>query len=171
MNLTSKHIVPITTARARLTELADEVAKSGEPKLITKNGESYVALITAEQLDELRRFQLAEARSILRATAEALEDVNAGRVMTWDEYRPKLLEMRDRLRAAKEAGSSSPVSAAVHRPEPPARLQRRRPGQADASMTRRLLISERFDRALALMAAHYRTLRRHHRDAGARSMT
>ncbi len=61
MNLTSKDIVPITTARARLTELADEVAKSGEPKLITKNGESYVALITAEQLDELRRFQLAEA--------------------------------------------------------------------------------------------------------------
>ncbi len=33
-------------------------------------------------------------------------------------------------------------------------------------MTRRLLISERFDRALALMAAHYGTLRRHHLDAG-----
>jgi prevent-host-death family protein len=121
MALTSKDIVPITAARARLTELADEVASSGEPKLITKNGESYVALITAEQLDELQRFQLAEAQSILRATAEALEEVNAGKGMTWEEFRPRLLEMRDRLREKRVAATSALMVA-----EPPAPYRARR---------------------------------------------
>ena len=72
MPLTSEDIVPITAARARLTELAEAVFTSGEPKLLTRNGESYVALITAAQLDELERYRQAEAVAILNATAEAL---------------------------------------------------------------------------------------------------
>ena len=113
MPLTSKDIVPITTARAKLTELADEVARRGEPKLITKNGESYVALITAEQLDEYQRFKEAEHLSILRATAQALEDVNAGRTMSWEEFQPRLLAMRQRLR---EQMKSEPL--AIHESSP-----------------------------------------------------
>lgn len=82
MPLKSNDIVPITAARARLTELAESVATSGEPKLLTRNGESYVAIITAAQLDEFERYREAEAISILRATSSALEDVNTGRAMT-----------------------------------------------------------------------------------------
>ena len=37
----------------RLTELADDVSRTGNEKVLTRNGESYVALITAEQLDDL----------------------------------------------------------------------------------------------------------------------
>ena len=48
--IATKNIVPISRARARLTELADDVSKSGQEKVFTKNGESYVALITAGQL-------------------------------------------------------------------------------------------------------------------------
>ena len=53
--IASKDIVPISLARARLTELAEAVSKSGQEKVFTRNGESYVALITAGQLDEVTR--------------------------------------------------------------------------------------------------------------------
>ena len=58
----TQDIVAISRARARLTELADDVSKTGQEKVFTKNGESYVALITAGQLDDLRRFR--EARPL-----------------------------------------------------------------------------------------------------------
>ena len=97
MPLKSNDIVPITAARARLTELAESVATSGEPKLLTRNGESYVAIITAAQLDEFERYREAEAISILRATSSALEDVNTGRAMTWEVFKPQLVSLRERL--------------------------------------------------------------------------
>lgn len=97
MPLKSNDIVPITAARARLTELAESVATSGEPKLLTRNGESYVAIITAAQLDEFERYREAEAISILRATSSALEDVNTGRAMTWEVFKPQLASLRERL--------------------------------------------------------------------------
>ena len=58
--IATKDIVPISRARARLTELAEDVSKTGHEKVFTKNGESYVALITAGQLDDYRRFREAE---------------------------------------------------------------------------------------------------------------
>jgi len=92
--LTAKDIVPISRARARLTELADDVSKSGQEKVFTKNGESYVALITAEQLDDYRRFKESEHLSMLRALVEAAEDIGAGRVYSWDEFKPRLARLR-----------------------------------------------------------------------------
>ena len=117
MPLTSEDIVPITAARARLTELADAVFASGEPKLLTRNGESYVALITAAQLDELERYRQAEAVSVLNATAEALEDVSGGRAMTWEAFKPQLVALRERLRGAAVTGAVAAVAepAAAYR--------------------------------------------------------
>ena len=92
--IATKDIVPISQARIRLTELADDVSKSGHEKVFTKNGESYVALITAEQLDDYRRFKEAEHLSMLKALVEAAEDIDAGRVYTWDEFKPKLAKLR-----------------------------------------------------------------------------
>lgn len=50
MAISASDIVPLTQARATLSELADQV-KAGAEKIITKNGESYVALIDARRLD------------------------------------------------------------------------------------------------------------------------
>ncbi len=50
MGFSSSDVVPFTQARARLSELADQ-AKAGAEKIITKNGESCVALIDAARLD------------------------------------------------------------------------------------------------------------------------
>ena len=46
MPFTASDIVPLTQARANLSELADQV-KAGSEKIITKNGERLVALIDA----------------------------------------------------------------------------------------------------------------------------
>jgi len=92
--LTTKNIIPISRARARLTELADDVSKTGNEKVFTKNGESYVALITAEQLDDFHRFKEAEHLAMLEALVEAADDIEAGRVYTWDEFKPRLARLR-----------------------------------------------------------------------------
>jgi len=96
--ITTKDIVPISQARVRLTEIADDVSKSGHEKVFTKNGESYVALITAEQLDDYRRFKEAEHLSMLKALVEAAEDIDAGRVYTWDEFKPRLAKLRTKAK-------------------------------------------------------------------------
>jgi PHD/YefM family antitoxin component YafN of YafNO toxin-antitoxin module len=101
--IATKNIVPISRARARLTELADDVSKTGHEKIFTKNGESYVALITADQLDDYRRFREAEHLSMLKALVEAAEDIDAGRVYAWDEFRPRLARLR--AKAKRIAGA------------------------------------------------------------------
>ncbi|MFA7488540.1 MAG: type II toxin-antitoxin system prevent-host-death family antitoxin, partial [Lysobacteraceae bacterium] len=50
MSITSTDIVPFNKARAELTRLAEEV-REGHEKIITRNGESYVALVDARKLD------------------------------------------------------------------------------------------------------------------------
>ncbi len=101
--IATKDILPITKARARLTEIADDVSRSGQEKVFTKNGESYVALITADQLDDYRRFKEAEHLSMLKALVEAAEDIEAGRTHTWDEFKPRLARLR--AKAKRIAGA------------------------------------------------------------------
>jgi PHD/YefM family antitoxin component YafN of YafNO toxin-antitoxin module len=101
--LSTKDIIPISRARARLTELADDVSKSGQEKVFTRNGESYVALITADQLDDYRRFKEAEHLSMLKALVEAAQDIEAGRVHGWDEFKPRLARLR--AKAKRIAGA------------------------------------------------------------------
>lgn len=99
----TKDIVPISRARAQLTELADDVSRTGNEKILTRNGESYVALITAEQLDDLRRFRQAEHLSMLAALVDAAQDIEAGHVYAWDEFKPRLARLR--AKAARIAAS------------------------------------------------------------------
>lgn len=80
MTLTAKDVIPLTQARARLSELADEV-KAGSEKIITRNGESYVALIDADRLDYYHRLERERIHLILIGEAEkGLADIQAGRV-------------------------------------------------------------------------------------------
>ena len=80
MALTASDIIPLTQARANLSELADEV-KAGVEKIITKNGESYVALIDADRLDYYHRLERERIHLLLLDEVErGLADVTAGRV-------------------------------------------------------------------------------------------
>jgi prevent-host-death family protein len=80
MAITAKDVIPLTQARSRLSEIADEV-KTGSEKIITKNGESYVALIDADRLDYYHRLERERIHLMLLDEAEkGLLDVAEGRV-------------------------------------------------------------------------------------------
>jgi prevent-host-death family protein len=79
MAITAADIVPLSQARANLSELADQV-KAGAEKIITKNGESYVALIDAERLDYYHQLEREKVHLILIDEAsKGLDDIAAGR--------------------------------------------------------------------------------------------
>lgn len=56
MGFSASDVVPITQARARLSELADQ-AHAGAEEVITRNGGCYVALIDADRLDHYHRLE------------------------------------------------------------------------------------------------------------------
>ena len=80
MSITAKDVIPLSQARSRLSEIADQV-KTGLEKIITKNGESYVALIDADRLDYYHRLERERIHLLLLEEAEkVLADVAEGRV-------------------------------------------------------------------------------------------
>jgi prevent-host-death family protein len=84
MGFTARDVVPFTQARANLSELAEQV-KAGAEKIITKNGESYVALIDSDRLDYYHRLERERIHLLLIDDARrGLADVAAGRTQEAD---------------------------------------------------------------------------------------
>ena len=71
MTLRTSDVVPISEARARLTELADEVVGAGAEKVLTKNGSSFVAIVDARKLDYYHALEAEHASLVLLDEAEA----------------------------------------------------------------------------------------------------
>ena len=83
MPVSSKDIVPLTRARAKLTELVDEVKAEQREKIITKNGESYAALIDAERLDHYHRLEREHIHlTLLEEATRGLDDLNTGKTLS-----------------------------------------------------------------------------------------
>ena len=100
MSIAAKDVVPLSQARSRLSEIADE-AKAGSEKIITKNGESYVALIDAERLDYYHRLERKRIHLLLIDEAgKGLADVADGRVK----------DARRVIRRLKSRGKSKQVA-------------------------------------------------------------
>lgn len=79
MGLRTSDVVPISEARARLTELADEVVGGGAEKVLTKNGASFVAIVDARKLDYYHALEEEHAGLVLLDEAEVgLRQVVAG---------------------------------------------------------------------------------------------
>jgi prevent-host-death family protein len=94
MGFSASDVVPFTVARANLSELAEQ-AKAGAEKIITKNGESYVALIDASRLDYYRLLERERIHILLiEDTRRGLEDIKAGRVQDADKAIAKLQQRR-----------------------------------------------------------------------------
>jgi len=105
MSIAAKDVVPFTQARATLSELADEV-KQGSEKVITKNGESYVALIDSDRLDYYHRLERERIHLLLIEDARrGLEDAMAGRTQAAD---PAIGALQKRRAAVRK----SPARAA-----------------------------------------------------------
>lgn len=106
MAITSQDIVPFNKARAELTRLADEV-RAGHEKIITRNGESYVALVDARKLDyyhQLEREQQAKADfhlGLLNDAIAGLEEIRSGKPGA--DLEGLRLETRRKIDAARSA--------------------------------------------------------------------
>jgi prevent-host-death family protein len=64
-------VLPLSDAKARLSEIADEVDRTHERVHITRNGREYVVLISAEDLESIEA--TLELLSDPRAMAEIRE--------------------------------------------------------------------------------------------------
>ena len=97
MSITSNDVVPFSQARSNLSELAEQV-KAGAEKIITKNGESYIAMIDAQKLDYYHRLERARIHLLLIDEVDkGLADVEAGRVT---DARSALSKLKKRRAAA-----------------------------------------------------------------------
>ena len=104
MTIAAADVIPLTQARANLSDLADQV-KAGAEKIITKNGESYVALIDSDRLDYYHRLERERIHLVLLDEVEkGLADVAAGRTR---DARQALGELK---RAAKRATATGKKS-------------------------------------------------------------
>ena len=80
MAISASDVIPLSHARANFSELAEEV-KNGSEKIITKNGESYIALIDASRLDYYHQLERERIHLLLIDEAsKGLDDVVAGKV-------------------------------------------------------------------------------------------
>ena len=94
MSFATSDVVPFTQARANLSELA-EMAKAGAEKIITKNGESYVALIDADRLDYYHSLERERIHLLLIDDAKrGLADIAAGRTFEADAALAKIQQRR-----------------------------------------------------------------------------
>lgn len=79
MGITAGDVVSLSQGRAHLSELADQV-RSGAEKILTKNGESYVALIDARRLDYFHALEKERIHLlVIDDASKGLDDVEAGR--------------------------------------------------------------------------------------------
>lgn len=80
MGISAIDVIPLSHARANFSELAEQV-KAGAEKIVTKNGESFIALIDSDRLDYYHQLERARIHLIvIDEVSKGLDDVAAGRV-------------------------------------------------------------------------------------------
>jgi PHD/YefM family antitoxin component YafN of YafNO toxin-antitoxin module len=101
-------VVPFTQALATLYDLAEQV-KAGAEKIITKNGESHVALIDADRLDHYHRLERERIHLLLIDDARrGLADIAAGRTQ---DANAGIAALQARRAGAWPAGTKGKVKA------------------------------------------------------------
>lgn len=90
MAVSSKDIIPLTRARAQLTELCEEVRTKGREKIITKNGESCAALIDAERLDHYHRLEREHIHlNLLQEALRGIDDLEWGKTLSLSQLKSR----------------------------------------------------------------------------------
>ena len=104
MAISARDVIPLSQARANFSEMAEEV-RGGAEKLVTKNGEAFIAIIDAKRLDYYHQLERERIHLLLIDEAsKGLDDMAAGRVQ----------DARRALQAAKNrrSGAASAPTAA-----------------------------------------------------------
>ena len=83
--------LPLTEARARLSELIDELESRHEHVVITRNGRPAAVLVAAGEQEALEEtLEILQDEGILQALAESEKDVKEGRLESLREVRREL---------------------------------------------------------------------------------
>lgn len=83
--------VPFSEARARLSELLDELESRHEHVVITRNGRPAAVLVPAEEQEALEEtLEILQDEELLKALHESEEDVRSGRLTSLREVRREL---------------------------------------------------------------------------------
>ena len=84
-------IVPFTEARARLTELLDDVEARHEHLVITRKGRPAAVVISPEEWDAIEEtLDVLQDETTLADLRQSEKDVKAGRMSSLDEVRREL---------------------------------------------------------------------------------
>lgn len=87
--------VPLSDAKARLSEIAAEIGRTHERVHITKNGRAYVVLLAAEDLESIEAtLELLADPEAQQRLRESERDVAAGDVLDEVEVRALLADRR-----------------------------------------------------------------------------
>jgi len=87
MPIRAQDIVSLARARARLSQLAREVREQGREKLLTRNGDAYVALVDARRLEHYHALEQSFIHvALLEEVEMGLADVNAGRTRSARQF-------------------------------------------------------------------------------------
>jgi len=82
--------VPFSDARARLSELLDEVRGSQEHVVITRNGRPVALLMSLDEYESLEEtIEVLSDEDLMEQLRQSEEDVKAGRLVDLDDLLKK----------------------------------------------------------------------------------
>ena len=85
--------VPLSEAKARLSEIADEVGRTHERVHITRNGREYVVLLAAEDLESIEAtLELLADPAAQERIRRSQQEVERGKLLDEQEVRALLAE-------------------------------------------------------------------------------
>jgi len=87
--------MPLSEAKARLSELADEVHRTHDRINVTRNGREYVVIMSAEDLESMEAtIELLSDQAAMDRVGESRAAVQRGEVTTRDEMAALMEERR-----------------------------------------------------------------------------
>jgi antitoxin YefM len=87
--------LPLSEAKARLSEIADEVGRTHERVHITRNGREYVVLLAAEDLESIEAtLELLADPAAQERIRRSQNEVERGEVLDEDDVRAMVAKRR-----------------------------------------------------------------------------
>ena len=88
-------VIPLSEAKSRLSEIADEIHRTHERVNVTRNGREYVVIMSTEDLDSLEAtIELLSDPAAQARIARSEADIEKGDITTLDEMSHLMEERR-----------------------------------------------------------------------------
>ncbi|KKR92369.1 MAG: hypothetical protein UU73_C0006G0017 [Candidatus Daviesbacteria bacterium GW2011_GWA1_41_61] len=83
--------LPITEARASLTNLVDRVSKNLDEYIVTVNGKPAAVIMSAQEYESWKETnEILNDPGLMKAIREGEKDIKKGRVYDWEDVKKEL---------------------------------------------------------------------------------